>query len=482
MFLGDSGLQEIFYPWTNQNNMLELSLIFNCLLLYGFIKYTISYFNYSKSFIIKKILPFYFGLLLLQIIFFLLYMFGAISKIPQPIRLSFIISILIGIPLCFIIALTSGKENRIQRRNFILSIFPPFLLIFLLIVDLFFGLPIEDFADTHFSSFFGISLMLSLVLLAVSTGHRTNLLKAEKEKALQKNLSDQKQINLAISRFVPNEFLLALGKSNIKEVKLGDSIAKEVTVFFSDIRDYTSLSEQMTPEENFQFVNAYNVQMGPIIQQDKGFVNQYLGDGIMAIFPESPTDALRAAIKMQQVLQSYNQQRVQEGRKAIRVGMGMHTGSLIMGITGDENRLDAATISDSVNSAARIESLTKHYGVSILLSEASIAKLTNPTEFHFRYLGEVQVKGKKQALKIYECFDGDLPEIVNLKLTTLSLFEEGIQHYFNQSFTQAALAFKSVLKQNPVDSPAKLFLNKAGRLITNGVDDDWTGVEMMADK
>ena len=104
---------------------------------------------------------------------------------------------------------------------------------------------------------------------------------------------------------------------------------------------------------------------------------------------------------MQQVLQSYNQQRVQEGRKIIRVGMGMHTGSLIMGITGDENRLDAATISDSVNSAARIESLTKHYGASILLSEASIAKLTNPTEFHFRYLGEVQVKGKNRAVTVY---------------------------------------------------------------------------------
>ncbi len=246
------------------------------------------------------------------------------------------------------------------------------------------------------------TIILLLTLLALSIGFRTNRLKADRAFALQKNLADQKRINKAVSRFVPNAFLNALGKSDITEIKLGDTVQKEVTVFFSDIRNYTTLSEQMTPKENFRFVNAYNGRMGPVIQKYNGFVNQYLGDGIMAIFPNSTTDALKAAIDMQKALQRYNQQRVKNGKTILKVGMGMHNGPLIMGITGDENRLDAATISDSVNSASRIENLTKHYGASILLSDASLKELDNPSAFHFRYLGEVQVKGKLKAIKIYE--------------------------------------------------------------------------------
>ena len=274
----------------------------------------------------------------------------------------------------------------------------------------------------------------------------------------------------------------ALGKSDITQITLGDTVEKEVTVFFSDIRDYTTIAEALSPEENFKFVNKYNGRMGPIIQNNQGFVNQYLGDGIMAIFPNTPADALRSAIDMQQVIRSYNQERISEGRRVIKVGMGLHTGSLIMGITGDENRLDATTISDSVNSAARIESLTKYYGTSILLSEVSLKKIKNPDEFHFRYLGQVQVKGKQKPLKIYECFDADLPEIAALKLATLEMFNAGIQHYFNQSFAQAILNFESILTQNSADKTAQLFLHKARQLAKMGVAENWTGVELMGQK
>ena len=203
----------------------------------------------------------------------------------------------------------------------------------------------------------------------------------------------------------------------------------------------------MSPEENFNFVNAYNRRMGPVIQNNNGFVNQYLGDGIMALFTDTPTDALQAAVQMQKTIQSYNGKRIRKGQTPIRVGMGMHLGPLIMGITGDENRLDATTISDTVNSAARIEDLSKHYGTSILLSGDCLQKIENQDEFNFRYLGGVQVKGKKEALKIYECFDGDLPEMVALKSATQTEFEKGINYYFEQSFSQAALVFGSVLNK-----------------------------------
>jgi class 3 adenylate cyclase len=326
-------------------------------------------------------------------------------------------------------------------------------------------------------------------MLALSAGKRNNGLKAEREKALQKNLDDQKRnyeaqqrVNQAISRFVPNEFLNALGKSNITEIQLGDAVEKEVTICFTDIRNYTSLSEQLSPQDNFKFVNAYNHRMGPIIQNHQGFINQYLGDGIMAIFPQSANDALQAAIEMQQAVQQYNSERTLKDKPQIKVGMGLHSGSLIMGITGDENRLDAATISDSVNSASRIENLTKHYGASILLSEVSLKKLEDASAFHFRYLGQVQVKGKLKPLKIYECFDGDLPEQLALKKETSNDFEKGIEYYFEKGFAKATLAFEKVVAKNPKDRTAKLFLRKARTLDAEGVTEDWTGVEMMLQK
>ncbi|MEM7371597.1 MAG: response regulator [Bacteroidota bacterium] len=211
------------------------------------------------------------------------------------------------------------------------------------------------------------------------------------------------KINTVTNRFVPTAFIRSLGKETLTEVHLGDQVEKNVTVFFSDIRNYTGLAEQMTPEENFRFVNAYAGRMGPIIRQHKGFVNQYLGDGIMAIFEHTPDDALRAAIEMQNKLKEYNLERKAQARAPIAVGMGMHTGSLVMGIIGDDFRTDAATISDTVNTASRMEGLTKQFGARILLSESSYQTLTDPSLFDIRALGNVQVKGRQEAVGVYEC-------------------------------------------------------------------------------
>ena len=140
----------------------------------------------------------------------------------------------------------------------------------------------------------------------------------------------------------------------------------------------------MTPHENFKFVNAFNGRMGPIIQKNSGFVNQYLGDAIMAIFPKSPQDALNAAIGMQQAVITYNQERQIKGRAPMKIGIGLHTGPLIMGIIGDKNRMDAATIADTVNMASRVESLTKHYGTSILVSADSLDKIEDKADYQLR--------------------------------------------------------------------------------------------------
>jgi signal transduction histidine kinase/ligand-binding sensor domain-containing protein/class 3 adenylate cyclase/FixJ family two-component response regulator len=290
------------------------------------------------------------------------------------------------------------------------------------------------------------------------------------------------KINQASNRFVPNEFIRALGYESIVGVRLGDHVEQIVTVLFADIRDYTSLSESMSPEENFKFVAAYNQRIGPLVQQHRGFVNQYLGDGIMAIFTGLPDDALRAAIAIQKELDQYNELRLSKGRKKIDVGIGLHTGSLIMGIIGDQKRMDAATISDTVNTASRMEGLTKFYGTRILLSEYSLEMLAHKSTFNFRHLGKVQVKGKKIFTDIYECIDGDAATSFEYKKQTLEVFEQGLLAYFQKSFDQTIRDLNQVLAINPKDLTAQWFLEKAKGYRSLGTPEDWEGIEFMKEK
>jgi hypothetical protein len=191
--------------------------------------------------------------------------------------------------------------------------------------------------DVELFNHSGMVLTLTLAL-----AYRFRLLSGQKEAAVQEKLKAEaeklhqlEKLNAASAKFVPSAFLHFLGKQNILEATLGDYVEKQVTVLFSDIRDYTSLSENMTPEENFHFIRDLNQWMGPIIQKHGGFVNQYLGDGLMAIFPEQGESTLQAAIEMQHILQKYNGEKIPGHQAPIRMGIGLHAGPLIMGIIGD---------------------------------------------------------------------------------------------------------------------------------------------------
>ncbi len=291
-----------------------------------------------------------------------------------------------------------------------------------------------------------------------------------------------REIHEVSQKFVPSEFLESLGKENITEVRLGDLVEREVTVLFADIREFTSVSEAMSPKENFLFVNAFNNKMGPIIRKNNGFILQYLGDGFMALFPKGSQHALRASVEMHTELHEYNKERKAKNRMPIKVGMGMQNGKLIMGITGDVKRLDAAIISDTVNTAARVEGLSKHYGTSILLTKECKDNLNTPEEFDFRYLGPVQVKGKQNFIDLYECINGDNTLLLNHKLNTLSTFNEAMNLFFNKEFAMAAVTFQQIFKMNTDDQTSKLFLNKSAHLITQEIEENWKGVEMMTTK
>ena len=323
---------------------------------------------------------------------------------------------------------------------------------------------------------------LTTLALQASSAIESALLYEKNIREVRQKEEAMRRVYEITAKFVPYEFIGSLGHKVITDVKLGDQVEKNVTVLFTDIRDYTSLSEQMTPEQNFQFVNSYNARMGPIIRSHTGFINQYLGDAIMALFPESAEKSLHAAIEMQRSIREFNILQKEKNFPFIRMGIGMHTGPLIMGITGDKDRLDATTISDTVNTASRIESLTKYYKAGIILSEFTLQQIAYPAIFHLRYLGKVQVKGKQSSVGIHECFSGDSEDQVNKKERTLLFFNEGIQHYLNRSFANAIKCFEYVTGINPEDYTAQFFLDNSIHYLQKGVPENWSGVVEMLNK
>lgn len=290
------------------------------------------------------------------------------------------------------------------------------------------------------------------------------------------------RIHEVTKKFVPHEFIKALGKETLTDVRLGDQVEKLVTVLFTDIRDFTTLSEKMTPEENFHFVSSFNARLGPVIRSNNGFINQYLGDSIMAIFPDNPEDALRAAIGMQKAVHEMNEERKQRGLSPIKAGIGMHTGTLIMGITGDEYRMDAATISDTVNTAARIESLTKYYRSPLLLSDHTLQYLQQNSGFHFRHLGNVKLKGKNNLLSIVECINGFDDQQYQRKLQTLSLFNDAMTAYHEKHFEKALHYFQMITGKDPDDLTSNYFLDNTKKYLREGVPHNWTGADEMMSK
>lgn len=217
----------------------------------------------------------------------------------------------------------------------------------------------------------------------------------------------QQQLSEAYSRFVPKEFLSILSKKSILETQLADQTEGLMTVMFSDIRGFTTLSEKMTPNENFRFINDYLGMIAPLIKEHSGFIDKFIGDAIMAIFPSRAEDAVEASLAMMQALKKFNKMREEQNQDPIDIGIGIHTGHLMLGIIGHENRMEGTVIGDSVNLASRIEGLTKQFNCSIIASEVTIASLKEPEQFKHVFLDEVTVKGKSQAVKVYRI---DRPE------------------------------------------------------------------------
>lgn len=213
-----------------------------------------------------------------------------------------------------------------------------------------------------------------------------------------------RKVSEAYSRFVPFDLVNLLGYDSVLDIKLGDSVEKDLTVLFCDIREFTHLCEMMSPSETLRFLNSYLRHVSPCIQNNGGFIDKFIGDCIMAIFTK-PEDAVQAALDIHAALHSYNAAHRIGQREVIRVGIGIHTGRNIFGPVGSDKKLELTVLSDSVNLASRVGSLTKEFGAGILISGDVAAKIDQGRRDQLRYLGRTQVKGRAAWVRIYEVLE-----------------------------------------------------------------------------
>jgi CHASE2 domain-containing sensor protein/class 3 adenylate cyclase/CheY-like chemotaxis protein/nitrogen-specific signal transduction histidine kinase len=284
------------------------------------------------------------------------------------------------------------------------------------------------------------------------------------------------KLTAAYGRFVPHNFLRFLGKDSILDVELGNNVQQEMTVLFSDIRSFTTLSESMTPQQAFKFINSYLSRVSPFIREHHGFIDKYIGDAIMALFPQSADDAVQAALAMQRAIITYNQHRNNSGYVPIAIGMGLHTGNLMLGTVGESERMDTTVIADAVNLASRLEGLTKLYGVGILVSEDTLYKLDDLDNYRFRFLDRVRVKGKNQPVSIYEIYEETLNELNQFKTHTKIQFEQGVADYYSRDFDKAQQLFEEVLAIDPQDTAARLYVKRCEQYRNQNFAGDWEGV------
>ncbi|MEQ9671672.1 ATP-binding protein [Coleofasciculus sp. G2-EDA-02] len=279
------------------------------------------------------------------------------------------------------------------------------------------------------------------------------------------------KINAAYGRFVPYEFLQFLERESIVDVQLGDQVQKEMSILFADIRSFTSLSEQLSPKENFDFLNSYLSRVGPVIRHYRGFIDKYIGDAVMALFPQMADDALQAAIEMQKQVGLYNANRQICGYEPIAIGIGLHTGSLMLGTVGESQRMDTTVIADAVNLASRLEGLTKIFGVEILISEETLNSLTNAHHYSYRFLGRVTVKGKRQPIAIFEVFDSNSPPLIELKRQTRTEFERGVHLYVEKQFAQAQQVFTQLWQWDDRDRVVQFYQERCQQAERSGVSE-----------
>jgi adenylate cyclase len=241
---------------------------------------------------------------------------------------------------------------------------------------------------------------------------------------------------------------------------------RRVTLFFSDLAGFTTISERLSPETVVSLLNDYLSRMTEIILEEAGTVDKFEGDAIMAFWgapldqPDQASRACRAALKQQAALKELNHQFAGLNLPPLSMRIGLNTGDAIVGNLGSAKRFDYTVIGDTVNLASRLEGVNKFYGSHIMASEATVAECTGTVEC--RELDLVAVKGKEQAVRVFEVLGltGELePEAIRRRQD----FAQALELYRQGRFPEAGAAFAAILTENPEDGPARTYRDRCRR-------------------
>ncbi len=329
------------------------------------------------------------------------------------------------------------------------------------------GIPIIRQGDLQ-----GIIYLDNRLMAGVFTPERADILKTLSTQVAislenANYISEMQELNRSYDRFVPKEFLRLLGKDSIMEVRLGDQQVRQMNILFADIRNFTSLSESIPADETFSLMNDYLTTVTMAIHDNGGIIDKFIGDGIMALFPDEADNALQAAVQMQRRLKDFNAKRLQAGEKPIQIGVGLHIGNVILGTVGTEKRLSTTVIGDPVNLAARLEETTKTNRAGILVSAELVAKLGYPENFNLRPVGFLKVKGKSNKIKVVEEYSAYDEKVAAKIQQYLPLFEEAIEQLDNGHPQAAATRLCEYLEKNPDDKVARQFNDHCSELLNN---------------
>ena len=304
----------------------------------------------------------------------------------------------------------------------------------------------------------------------------------EMARQLGSSFADLEDTNRAIARFVPYSFLKILGKSSVRDVVRGEYAELMVAVMFVDIRGFTTLSEALGAQGTFGLINSYLHVVEPEIHRTGGHIAQYLGDGILALFPRDADAAVAAAIGIRAALAGLNDERVHEGQAPIRVGIGINCGTLMIGTIGGGDQLDAGVVGDPVNLAARVEGMTKIYGAQALISSHVRAALVDASSYAMREIDTVVAKGKTESIVLHELLDAEPDAVRAAKRATLEVYAKALAAYRAGAFEDARAGFASCVARCPDDAPARTMLERCERYLREGAPPAWAGVSVLDQK
>jgi ligand-binding sensor domain-containing protein/class 3 adenylate cyclase len=317
-------------------------------------------------------------------------------------------------------------------------------------------------------------------LYAISTLAVLFLLYRWRTAILRKRYEALQVLYRAAERFVPKTFLKLLKKEHIEDVKLGDNIETEITVLFTDIRGYTTLAEKLRPDQAYAFINSYWKIEAPIIEAHQGFISQYLGDGVMALFPRQADDAVEAVLDMMEGLTSFNEEQAKVNGHQIQVGYGLSTGHAVLGTIGTKTRMDANVISNTSNLSSRVESLNKYYGTLFLISDLTLNTLSDPKKYITRQVDKIKAKGMKNTIRLYEVYKrGGVEEKEQRFINT---YEAAFNAYERGEMKVALVGFKECLTLKSKDVSSGILLERCEHLLESGLPENWDGTYEMTHK